>query len=194
LGDGPATRDDRLVAFPHGGSGDRFLHTAAAHWAAAAQGGFSMTFNSSSDRGTDRGRDYGRIGSDDDGTGIARTWMLIVGVALLGAGLLGFVDNPIVSQREDALFHVDTIHNVVHIVTGLVALFIGATLRGRTLAQATIAFGVAYLLVLVATLISPDLFGLFAMPVNTADHGLHLVLSVGSIAAGLASSRDRATA
>ena len=40
----------------------------------------------------------------------------------------------------------------------------------------------------------PDLFGLFTMPVNTADHGLHLVLSVGSIAAGLASSRDRATA
>ena len=42
--------------------------------------------------------------------------------------------------------------------------------------------------------ISPDLFGLFTMPVNTADHGLHLVLSVGSSAAGLASSRDRATA
>ena len=153
-----------------------------------------MTFNTSSDRGTGRGRDYGRIGPDDDGTGIARTWMLIVGVALLAAGLLGFVDNPIVSQREDALFHVDTLHNVVHIVTGLIALFIGASLRGRILAQATIAFGVAYLLVLVATLISPDLFGLFTMPVNTADHGLHLVLSVGSIAAGLASSRDRATA
>jgi hypothetical protein len=153
-----------------------------------------MTFNTSSDPGADRGRDYGRIGSDDETTGIARTWMLIVGVALLAAGLLGFVDNPIVSQREDALFHVDTVHNVVHIVTGLIALFIGASLHGRTLAQATIAFGVAYLLVLVATLISPDLFGLFAMPVNTADHGLHLVLSVGSIAAGLASSRDRATA
>jgi Domain of unknown function (DUF4383) len=120
--------------------------------------------------------------------------MLIVGVALLAAGLIGFVDNPIVSQREDALFHVDTVHNIIHIVTGLIALFIGASLRGRNLAQATIAFGVAYLLVLVATLISPDLFGLFMMPVNTADHGLHLVLAVGSIAAGLASSRDRATA
>ena len=105
-----------------------------------------MTFNSSSDPGT--GRDAAGIGSDDEGTGIARTWMLIVGVALLAAGLLGFVDNPIVSQREDALFHVDTLHNVIHILTGLIALFIGASLRGRALAQATIAFGVAYLLVL----------------------------------------------
>ena len=112
-----------------------------------------MTFNTSSDSGRDRGRDYGRLGSDDERSGIARTWMLIVGVALLAAGLIGFVDNPIVSQREDALFHVDTIHNIIHIVTGLIALFIGASLRGR-----------------------------------------NLVLSVGSIAAGLASSRDRATA
>ena len=57
-----------------------------------------MTFNTSSDPGTDRG-DYGRIGSDDERTGIARTWMLVVGVALMASGLLGFVDNPIVSQR-----------------------------------------------------------------------------------------------
>jgi len=147
------------------------------------------------DRNGGGNRDYGRIQADDRDTGaIARTWMLVVGVALLAAGLLGFVDNPIVSQREDALFHVDTVHNVVHILTGLVALFIGATQRGRALAQATIAFGVAYLLVLIATLISPDLFGLFAMPVNTADHGLHLVLAAGSIAAGLAAQRDRVTA
>jgi hypothetical protein len=140
-------------------------------------------------------RDLGRIRPDDrDGDTIARTWMLVVGVALLAAGLLGFVDNPLVSQRTDALFMVDTIHNVIHIVTGLVALFIGATLRGRTLAQATIAFGVVYLLVLLATLVSPDLFGILTMPVNTADHILHLVLAAGSIAAGLATQRDRATA
>jgi hypothetical protein len=149
-----------------------------------------MSFNRNS-----ADRDLGRIRPDDrDGDTIARTWMLVVGVALLAAGLLGFVDNPLVSQRTDALFMVDTIHNVIHIVTGLVALFIGATLRGRTLAQATIAFGVVYLLVLLATLVSPDLFGILTMPVNTADHILHLVLAAGSIAAGLATQRDRATA
>jgi hypothetical protein len=48
--------------------------------------------------------------------------------------------------------------------------------------------------VLVGTIISPDLFGILNMPVNPADHVLHLVLAAGSIAAGLASQRDRATA
>jgi hypothetical protein len=144
-------------------------------------------------RGSDR--DLGRIRRDtNEGDSIARTWMLIVGVALIAAGLLGFIDNPIVSQRSDALFMVDTVHNAIHIVTGLIALFIGATLRGRTLAQAAIAFGVAYLLVLVATIVSPDLFGILSMPVNAADHVLHLVLAAGSIAAGLAAQRDRALA
>jgi hypothetical protein len=141
------------------------------------------------------GRDYGRLRTDDDqGDRIAKTWMLAIGVALLGAGLLGFIDNPIVSDREDALFHTDTIHNIVHILTGVIALAIGATMRGRDLARAAIAFGVVYALVLVATLVSPDLFGIFAMPVNAADHGLHAILAVGSIAAGYAAMRERATA
>jgi hypothetical protein len=155
----------------------------------------SLDRNRGNGRDFGNNRDLGRIRPDTgDGDAIARTWMLIVGVALVAAGLLGFIDNPIVSGRDDALFMVDTTHNVIHIVTGLAALLIGATLRGRTLAQATIAFGVAYLLVLVATLVSPDLFGILSMPVNAADHVLHLVLSAGSIAAGLASQRDRATA
>jgi hypothetical protein len=82
----------------------------------------------------------------------------------------------------------------VHILTGAVALAIGGLMRGRDLGRAAIAFGVAYALVLVATLISPDLFGIFEEPVNAADHGLHLVLAAGSIAAGWAAMRDRAIA
>ena len=155
----------------------------------------SLDRNRGNDRDFGTDRDLGRIRTDtNDGDSIARTWMLIVGVALVAVGLLGFIDNPIVSEREDALFMVDPVHNVIHIVTGLAALFIGAILRGRTLAQAAIAFGVVYLLVLVATLVSPDLFGILPMGVNAADHVLHLVLAAGSIAAGLAANRDRATA
>jgi uncharacterized membrane protein YvlD (DUF360 family) len=153
-----------------------------------------MTFNTSPDPGPDRGRDYGRIRADEGGDAVARTWMYFVGAALLAAGLMGFVDNPIVSRRDDALFQVDTLHSVVHLVTGLIALFIGASQHGRTLAQATIAFGVAYLLVLAATFVAPDLFGIFELPVTTADHGLHLVVAAGSIVAGLASTWERVAA
>jgi uncharacterized membrane protein YvlD (DUF360 family) len=152
-----------------------------------------MTYDNRNDA---RNRDLGRARTVDtrDGDGIAKTWMIVVGVALLGAGLLGFVDNPIVSDREDALFHTGFVHNIVHILTGAVALAIGGLMHGRDLGRAAIAFGVAYALVLVATLISPDLFGIFEEPVNAADHGLHLVLAAGSIAAGLAAMRDRAIA
>jgi len=123
----------------------------------------------------------------------ARPWMLVVGIALLGAGLLGFVpNNPIVS--EDGLFMTGTVHNIVHIVTGLVALGIGATLHGRDLGRAAIAFGVVYALVLVGTLVDPDLFGILDMPVNAADHVLHLILAAGSIAAGYATATNAATA
>ena len=61
-------------------------------------------------------------------------------------------------------------------------------------AEATIAFGGVYLVVLGATLVSPDLLGIFATPVNTADHGLHLVVAGGSIMAGLASTWERIAA
>jgi hypothetical protein len=125
---------------------------------------------------------------------VTRTWLYMVGVALLAVGLVGFIDNPIASQRDDALLRVDTLHSVVHLVTGLVALFIGASEHGRTLAQATIAFGAVYLLILIVTYASPDLFGIFAVPVNDAANGLHLVIAAGSIVAGLAGLGERAIA
>ena len=148
-----------------------------------------MTFNLSPDRQADRDDAWTR--ADEPGDGIARTWLYIVGVALLAAGLVGFVDNPIVSRRGDALFQVDTLHSVVHLVSGLVALFIGASQHGRALGEATIAFGGMYLVILGATLVAPDLLGIFATPVNTADHGLQVAVAGGSIVAGLASTWER---
>jgi hypothetical protein len=148
-----------------------------------------MTFTLSPDRQADR--DDAWIRNEVAGDGIARTWLYIVGVALLAAGLVGFVDNPIVSRRGDALLQVDTLHSVVHLVTGLVALFIGASQHGRALGEATIAFGGMYLVIFAATLVSPDLLGIFATPVNTADHGLQLVVAAGSVAAGLGSTWRR---
>ena len=153
-----------------------------------------MTVSTSPDRHAERGRDDAWIRADEPGDAIARTWLYIVGAALLAAGLVGFVDNPIVSRSGDALLQVDTLHSVAHLLTGLVALFIGASQHGRALAEATLAFGGVYLVVLGATLVSPDLWGIFATPVNPADHGLHFVGAAGSIGAGLVSTRARLAA
>ena len=115
-----------------------------------------------------------------------RYWMLIAGIALLAAGLVGFVPgNPLASSDPDALFRVNAAHNLVHIVTGAIALWIGVGLRGIDLANATIGFGVVYAVITVLLLVDPTMFGLFSdAPANTADHVLHAALAVVSIALG----------
>jgi hypothetical protein len=42
----------------------------------------------------------------DNNQDLARYWSLAVGIFLLGAGVLGFIDNPIVSRPEaNPIFH-----------------------------------------------------------------------------------------
>ena len=121
-----------------------------------------------------------------DNRDLTRYWMIVAGIALVGAGALGFVPgNPIASEDPDALFRVNAIHNVIHIVTGLLALGIGLGMRGADLARGAIAFGALYAVVTLLLLVDPTLFGLFEdVPANTADHVLHAALAVVSIALG----------
>ena len=128
---------------------------------------------------------------------IARYWMIVAGVALLGAGLIGFVPgNPVASADPSAIFRVNTAHNLVHIVTGLLALGIAFGTTGETLANATIGFGVLDAVAAVLLFLDPTLFGLFEdAPTNAADHVLHVALAVVSIALGvMARNRAGATA
>jgi lysylphosphatidylglycerol synthetase-like protein (DUF2156 family) len=116
---------------------------------------------------------------------VAKYFAAGLGVVLLLVGVLGFIDNPIVGHPDNnPIFVADTVHNIVHLVTGAAALFIAFGLRGLQRANGLIAFGVVYGLVLVATIVDPDLFGLMAHPVNTADHVLHLGLTAAPIAVG----------
>jgi hypothetical protein len=118
--------------------------------------------------------------------GLAKTWMTVAGVALLAAGLIGFIpNNPIASSDPSALFRVNGIHNVVHLATGALALMIGLGMRGRDLANGTIAFGALYAVVFLLLLVDPTLFGLFAdAPANPMDHVLHGALAIVSLALG----------
>ena len=80
----------------------------------------------------------------------------------------------------DAWFHADTVHNLIHIVTGLVFVYIAV----KTGASATAmkVFGVVYLLVALLGFVDMDLFGL--THVNMADNWLHVVLGVVILLAG----------
>jgi hypothetical protein len=121
-----------------------------------------------------------------DNERIGRYWMVFAGVALIGAGLLGFVPgNPIASDDPNALFRVNALHNIIHLATGALALWVGLGTRGNTLANGMIGYGVLYGLVAILLVIDPEFFGLFAdAPANAADHVLHAALAIVSLALG----------
>jgi Domain of unknown function (DUF4383) len=116
--------------------------------------------------------------------GLAQQWMAVAGIVLVAVGLLGFINNPIVGAADGALVPTDTLHNVVHLGTGLVALYIAFGLSGQNQVNGTIGFGVLYVVIFLAVLVSPTLFGLFSIPANGAVHLIHAALALVSLAVG----------
>lgn len=122
--------------------------------------------------------------------GLAQTYATVVGIVLVASGLLGFINNPIVGpgpngNGEGVLLAANAVHNIVHIATGALALFIAFGLKGRDQATGLIAFGVLYLIIFVALLVDRTLFGLFRdVPANAGDHVLHALLALSALAIG----------
>jgi hypothetical protein len=138
----------------------------------------------------------------DEGRTPAQWYCLLAGLALLLAGIFGFIadasfdtsttgDSDTAGNADGALqgdgflgFEVNGWHNVVHIVSGLLLL---AAFRRRDLAKTmALAFGLIYGVVTVIGLIDGnDILGF--IPVNAADNILHLALSALGILTGLIS-------
>ncbi len=114
---------------------------------------------------------------------MAKTWMALAGIVLVAVGLLGFIPNPLVG-RADSLIPTDAVHNIVHLATGALALFIAFGLRGENRVNGTIGFGVLYLVIFIAVVVSPNLFGLFQVSANIVLHLIHVTLTVVSLAVG----------
>jgi uncharacterized protein DUF4383 len=119
-------------------------------------------------------------------TKIAKIW----GVLFVMIGLLGFW--PLLAPHGHlfGLFHVNTLHNMIHILTGVVALACGfqSTEASQHYFQ---AFGFIYLLVAIAGFFVQDghIFGLLAN--NLADAWLHLLIAVLSLILGFSGMRNR---
>jgi hypothetical protein len=126
--------------------------------------------------------------------GLARGYIALVGVVLVVIGVVGFVDNPLVGDPDASpLFVTGTVHNMVHLATGFLALYIAFALVGRPQADAVIAFGGFYLVIAVLLFLSPNLFGILGPSpgynVNLPDQLLHLALGLVSIAVGVISRK-----
>ena len=116
---------------------------------------------------------------------LARWYAALLGTLRVVIGLAGFVENPIVGRpSSEPVFYSGAALNVIHVASGAVALFIAFGLLGTGLIRGLIGFGLAYAVLLVLTVASPRLLGLFDVPVNLACNVLHAGVAVISVAVG----------
>ncbi len=103
------------------------------------------------------------------------TWLL--GVVFILIGIAGFFVNGTL-----IIFQVSTVHNVIHLLSGVVAL--AAVGAGESYARLyLIVFGLVYALVAVLGFVNGgDILGL--IQTNRADDYLHTAIAVVSLAVG----------
>lgn len=103
------------------------------------------------------------------------TWIL--GIVLVLIGVAGFFTNGML-----LVFQVDTIHNIVHILSGVIG--IAAASSGESYSRMyLIVFGIVYGIVTVIGFVNGgDILGLFE--VNDADNYLHAAIAVVSLGVG----------
>jgi Domain of unknown function (DUF4383) len=120
---------------------------------------------------------------------MAKTTSLVFGIVFVLVAVLGMIGTPLVGA-DDALFHTNTAHDVVHLLIGLVFLAVAWFAVDKAVLALKVV-GVVYLLVAVLgfTMTSP-LLGL--IEVNSADNWLHVVLGVVILWLGVAAAKKDA--
>jgi type III secretory pathway component EscU len=97
------------------------------------------------------------------------------GWIILLIGILGFIPGVVTPDGLlFGIFAVNPIHNIIHILTGLLALFSASSFTATK--SFFKIFGVIYLLITLLGLFSGSILGLFA--VNMADNLLHVVITL----------------
>jgi hypothetical protein len=121
----------------------------------------------------------------------------LVGIVFLLVGIAGFIPGVTTNLYEGlefagddgtsellGLFQVSVLHNIVHGLFGIAGLALAATAGGaRTY---LIGGGAIYIALFLLGIVG----GGDWIPVNNADNWLHLVLGVGMIGLGIATTRE----
>jgi hypothetical protein len=123
-----------------------------------------------------------------------------VSVVFLAVGVLGFV--PGITTNYDTmmfgghhseamllgLFQVSILHNIVHLLFGIVGLALARSASGAR--SYLIGGGAVYVALWIYGLVIDQTSSANFVPLNTADNWLHLVLGIGMIGLGIALSRS----
>jgi len=114
---------------------------------------------------------------------MAKTICKILGVVFLLVGVVGFASPDLLRA------HLTPPHNVVHIVSGVIALYFGfaGSLSGAK--AFSLVFGIVYLALGVMGLAmgeAPDrMLMLGPLHLGTSDHAIHILLGIVFLAGGL---------
>src|SRR5688572_10727912 len=124
----------------------------------------------------------------------AKSAALAIGIIFIAVGLLGFIDNPIIGEADGAIFHADTFHTGVHIVSGVLFMLVALAATGFA-STFLILFGIVYLLIGVLGLASFGTQGmckvLGILHVNGADNILHVALGAVIFITGISTRKSR---
>jgi hypothetical protein len=116
----------------------------------------------------------------------------IIGWIFVVIGILGFIPGITSDGMLIGLFEVDAVHNIVHLITGI--LLVWLAMRGEDSARMIAkVFGVIYALVTILGFVGGDnVLGI--MMNNMADNILHLVLALILLWAGFMGGKKAAPA
>jgi uncharacterized protein DUF4383 len=125
---------------------------------------------------------------------MVKTFNKVVGVVLLIVGLAGFAMPHLLGM------HLTPIHNIVHLLTAAIALYMGFAASYSAARTFSLVFGAVYLLLGVVGFVAPDVVtAVIGHPTASAgdlmpDNLVHVVLGAAFLAVGLASGREASAA
>lgn len=122
---------------------------------------------------------------------MAKTLCKIFGVVLLLVGIAGFLSPTLLGM------HLTPLHNIVHILTAIIALYMGFAASASAARTFCLAFGAIYLLLAVLGFIAPNVVASIIgagheMSASSPDHIVHLLLGAAFLIVGLLRSPERA--
>lgn len=109
-----------------------------------------------------------------------RTMAILFGIAFIFAGVAGFL--PALTQNGllFGVFEVDAMHNIVHLVSGVIAIMAATSYKFSKLYFQI--FGIIYGIVTLVGFVNGG--DLYIMHVNMADNFLHLIITIVALLLG----------
>lgn len=111
-----------------------------------------------------------------------RTMAIVFGIALIFAGVAGFLPDFSENGLLLGYFQIDFVHNIIHLATGVIAIL--AAMRLKLARWYFRIFGLLYGAVAVLGIFWHGDLGVMMMHMNTADNVLHSVIAIVALYLG----------